>query len=231
MPVAFQVSADPQTGAIAAAARSWISVDGQPLPTGHEHDGILVIWDGSQSYAVPGAYDSVAWVRVPTPIPVEEPTTEPPAPGTTVLPATSVPSVATSIAPTVGTEPPGVILDPTAGAPGDGSPEAAAVAQAYRDFFEQGARSALQGSGVLEPAIQSGSQTVDDGGKGVAVVFPGVRVTGDTTASVDFRLFQGTKEITAPTSGGAVFADGRWKVSAATMCTLLSRVSIPCPTG
>jgi hypothetical protein len=188
----------------------------------------LYLVSGGSARLVATTVVGAAWIRVPRtepPAPVPTSSTDVPAPPleTTTLPGTSVP-------PVPGTDPEG---PPAAGDP-DAEPRTgpeAEVEQAYRDFFEQGDRSALEGSGVLEPALQEGSRTVPDGGKGVVVVFDDVTVTGPTTATVDFRLYQGTSEVTAPTSGSAVFVDGRWKVSAATMCTLIGRVGIACPSS
>ena len=50
----------------------------------------------------------------------------------------------------------------------------------------------------------------------------GVTFTGATTANVTYQLLNGKQVLLPSASGVAVYADGSWKVSKATFCTLVS---------
>ena len=50
----------------------------------------------------------------------------------------------------------------------------------------------------------------------------GVQFTGATTANVTYQLLNGSQVLLPSASGVAVYADGSWKVSKATFCTLVS---------
>jgi hypothetical protein len=207
---------------------------------GSKADGVLVVIQGGKTRVVTDGIVSATWIRTVDDalVVATTPTTAFP-PGTTgTIPPESVPSTGVEVEPTPGTPPPGVILPaPTTEVPADaveGSErpdDAAAITDAFRAFFEQGDQAALEGSGILEPALDEGAKTVPNGGKGVTVTIDAITFTGDDEAEVRFRLDQSGNFFTAATIGSAVFVDGRWKVSAATMCTLLSRVRIACPTA
>lgn len=192
--------------------------------------GALVAGEGSQSRVVANRVVSAAWVWSGTrladdapgptePVEVPDPTVSEPI-GTTVPPDAGQPDDGArsddepSVPPTAG-----------AGRPDD----AAGIGDAFVAFFSHGDRSALEGSGVLEPSIQEGAESVPEGGVGVTVTITAIRFTGTDEAEVDFLLDQSGRSFTAPTRGTAVRLDGRWLVSAATMCILLGRVQIPCP--
>ena len=190
----------------------------------------LVVLDGSQRRVLAEGITSAAWVWTRAVLPEEPSSTDVPAfePGTSTSSTTGAPDNPVASVP----GDPGALdaspsPDPVAGS--DRPEDAVAIRDAFVAFFEGGDQSALEGSGVLEPALDEGARTVPNGGKGVTVTIDGVMFTGDTSAEVRFRLDQDGVFFTAATVGTAVYLDGRWKVSAATMCTLLSRVQISCP--
>lgn len=190
----------------------------------------LVLLDGSEPRVLASGVTAAAWVSAAG-------TWRPAEPSGTVPPVDPVASTSPTIEaldPATPRSPAGSIDVPAGPDPVAGSTRAEdveAIRAAFVDFFEHGDRSALEGSGVLEPALEEGARTVPDGGQGVTVTIDRITFTGDASAVVEFRLDQDGTSFTAPTTGTAVHLDGRWKVSAATMCTLLSRVQIPCPTS
>jgi len=84
---------------------------------------------------------------------------------------------------------------------------------------------------VLEPALEEGAESVPAGGVGLTLTVTAIRFTGPDAAEVDFTLDKDGAYFTAATVGTAERIDGRWMVSAETMCTLVSRVGIACPVG
>ena len=191
--------------------------------------GALVVGEGSQSRVVASGVVSAAWVwSEPRPIDTPPGTTEPvEVPDLTVSEPSVTGPAPTDDPPTLGRPDgePSVPLTPDA----ERADDATEIRDTFAAFFEQGDMSALEGSDVLEPSMQEGAETVPDGGVGVTVTIAAIRFTGTDEAQVDFLLDQGGVSFTAPTRGTAVRVDGRWLVSADTMCLLLSRVQIPCP--
>ena len=200
-----------------------------PLPTGSST--YLFVAEGGQPRVVARGVVAATWIRTDGTSLVDAPpvTVRPPEPGRTE-PGT-FPGTTPTTAPNAGTVPPNTPVPVDVVGSSDRPDDAAAVADAFRSYFEQGDQSALEGSGILEPAIDEGAKTVPNGGKGVTVTIDAITFAGEDSAEVRFRLDQNGNFFTAATTGSAVFVDGRWKVSAATMCTLLSRVQIPCPTA
>jgi hypothetical protein len=220
------LSSDPTSG------RLLVSVFGASAAGGNR----LLLWDGSSLSVLGSGYQRAAWYRSPAPatpppsgvdtLPTIT-TSLPPGAGTT---STSMHATTTMARSTTPPYPPTTLTPVDVVGTSERPDDAAAIVDAFRAFFERGDRAALEASGVLEPAFTEGEKTVPGGGQGVTVTIDAITFTGPESAEVRFRLDKDGSEFTAPTVGSAVFIDGRWKVSAATMCTLLSRVQIACPT-
>lgn len=235
-----QVDRDPSSGLLLITASAVVAQTGVPTPppagsmdlqfstSAVPSVSLLFVQDATGVHQLRDGIVAAAWFRTSEPTPASTSTT-------------SVPPL--EVAGTAVPAPVGTVVDPLPSMPATGVDgphvvagserpgDAAAIVDAYRAFFEQGDQSALEGSGVLEPALDEGAKTVPNGGKGVTVTIDAISFRSDTEAEVRFRLDQSGNFFTAPAVGSAVVVDGRWKVSAATMCTLLSRVSIPCPTA
>ena len=191
--------------------------------------GALVVGEGSQSRVVASGVVSAAWVwSEARPIDTPPGTAEPvEVPDSTVTDST-VPEQDPTDGPLEDGQPDGEPSMPLA-PDRERTDDAVAIRDTFAAFFEQGDRSALEGSDVLEPSMQEGAESVPEGGVDVTVTIAAIRFTGTDEAEVDFLLDQSGRSFTAPTRGTAVRLDGRWLVSAATMCILLGRVQIPCP--
>ena len=96
--------------------------------------------------------------------------------------------------------------------------------QAFFNYNTPAAQSAglLENGAALAGAIafakKEQQQThIKQGAKVTSVSF-----TGPITANVTYQLLNGTQVLLPSASGVAVYADGSWKVSKATFCTLVS---------
>jgi hypothetical protein len=84
---------------------------------------------------------------------------------------------------------------------------------------------------LLEGAVATADAQEQRAGSPIAVEVRAIRWSGEDAAEVEFILRRDGYAVSPPSTGGAIRRDGVWKVTAATMCDVLARVQIPCPTG
>jgi hypothetical protein len=127
--------------------------------------------------------------------------------------------------------PPGTAVGVLVVVPPDRAAEGTAVAGAFDELIEGGDRTALEDDEALDPALQDGRAATPGGSDGVTVDVLAVTFSAEDTAEVAFEMDSPAWGAPVRLSGTAVRVDGRWQVSASTMCMLLARVGVTCPTG